>query len=749
MESKTFVIICFLSSLNWKAFAGAAGSGGASAPALDTDETQAIEEPPLENVFDMQMPVGKEDIPPTQPDDGEEEEEEPNDDEDEDKADQKKEEEKVGVGDAMVNTVYRFTWLGLVENLSQYIQRQSRPEITHFKLYEWSMCMSPMWCIVLHFIRFIGAWTLKFISMSCTVHALIHTNSRTVSCAWQVLTRKQQLAMKEAKQREKKEKQELEKKKKEEAKKAKEEAKLAKQQEKERKAAEKTKAKAKARKGSEMETKEDKVEGEEGAKPMAKKRAKKTAEDAECAEDPGDTGDEPKESQAVAKKKEKASTESAVEEPAASKRTRKASVVEETGAAEPKRKVEKKKADAKAAAKQPEKLEEEEVIVTPRKALFQSSASEDEEDTKELGDQCSKHDAPKLAMAKAKAKAKAKATAAKAKAKGKAKAKSQAAGASKDEDADDEAEEKEEEEKPKGRGKKAKASVLSPFAKKEVKRRKKMDELFMKEKAVEDITIQGVLLQHMKNVEALTEEKAVKEYLVGKVKDKDVNKYFKLNEYWKRPAIGITHVELGKDIAYFGKAGTCPEGWNINIALVYGAAVLMAACQNNLASSVSVALYGYQFWKRNNAISKYSWPSTDSCWKKRNCYKLQWCYYTSIFHQQVSIGGTTWKRIHSCDLSPLHWWCLRLVYTLSSYIVDISVIFLFYLILPTHASQAGWLKGLPTKELDDWENPTGKVQTRLFFMKYNMNVAGSKFKPKKWWLGIFWKYLDGLHVAWE
>ena len=46
-------------------------------------------------------------------------------------------------------------------------------------------------------------------------------------------------------------------------------------------------------------------------------------------------------------------------------------------------------------------------------------------------------------------------------------------------------------------------------------------------------------------------------------------------------------------------------------------------------------------------------------------------------------------------------------------------------------SQAAWLSELTTQELEDYDNPTGKIQTHLFYMKYNANVAASKFKPKE------------------
>lgn len=52
------------------------------------------------------------------------------------------------------------------------------------------------------------------------------------------------------------------------------------------------------------------------------------------------------------------------------------------------------------------------------------------------------------------------------------------------------------------------------------------------------------------------------------------------------------------------------------------------------------------------------------------------------------------------------------------------------------APQASWLAELDDQDLLDYANPTGKIQTHLFFMRYNVNVAGSKYKAstsKKWW----------------
>lgn len=36
---------------------------------------------------------------------------------------------------------------------------------------------------------------------------------------------------------------------------------------------------------------------------------------------------------------------------------------------------------------------------------------------------------------------------------------------------------------------------------------------------------------------------------------------------------------------------------------------------------------------------------------------------------------------------------------------------------------------LPKKDLEDYANPTGKIQTRIFYIKYNVSVAASKL-PK-------------------
>lgn len=46
-------------------------------------------------------------------------------------------------------------------------------------------------------------------------------------------------------------------------------------------------------------------------------------------------------------------------------------------------------------------------------------------------------------------------------------------------------------------------------------------------------------------------------------------------------------------------------------------------------------------------------------------------------------------------------------------------------------SQASWLEQISEKDLKNFEDPTGKVQTHIFSVKYNVSVAATKFKPSK------------------
>lgn len=130
--------------------------------------------------------------------------------------------------------------------------------------------------------------------------------------------------------------------------------------------------------------------------------------------------------------------------------------------------------------------------------------------------------------------------------------------------------------KGRGRGK----GELSPFAKKEVKRRRKVEQSTMEAEAVEDGQITAICLAHLGKVEDLTFEK-LKEYLQCKFE----NKFKKgvLNCYWSRASCGVKCPDLGDgtlkkapEIAYFGKYGTAPN-WNANVALTYISACIMVS----------------------------------------------------------------------------------------------------------------------------------------------------------------------------
>jgi hypothetical protein len=46
-------------------------------------------------------------------------------------------------------------------------------------------------------------------------------------------------------------------------------------------------------------------------------------------------------------------------------------------------------------------------------------------------------------------------------------------------------------------------------------------------------------------------------------------------------------------------------------------------------------------------------------------------------------------------------------------------------------SEASWLENLPMEDLKEYQDPTGKVETQKFFIKYNVSVALSRFTPKE------------------
>ena len=117
----------------------------------------------------------------------------------------------------------------------------------------------------------------------------------------------------------------------------------------------------------------------------------------------------------------------------------------------------------------------------------------------------------------------------------------------------------------------------------------------MKSAAHEDKQIQAVILQHMRNVEDLNEEGEVKSHLMLCLKDKEVNKNFRLNEYWKRPAIGVKGMALGDgsvknapEVAYFGRSciGTRPSQWKFELTVLYTTASLMVFRLNYVCTEV-------------------------------------------------------------------------------------------------------------------------------------------------------------------
>ena len=129
-----------------------------------------------------------------------------------------------------------------------------------------------------------------------------------------------------------------------------------------------------------------------------------------------------------------------------------------------------------------------------------------------------------------------------------------------------------------GKKKGQKKQQLSPFAKKEVRRRKKVEDESMREVPQEDLKLQGIFLQHLKASQDLGYEE-VKNYLIGTA-PKDM-KEFLLNPYWGRPACGAKSKALasGKkmpEVTYIGKFGTA-SCWNVNVVLCYISASLMAS----------------------------------------------------------------------------------------------------------------------------------------------------------------------------
>lgn len=140
-----------------------------------------------------------------------------------------------------------------------------------------------------------------------------------------------------------------------------------------------------------------------------------------------------------------------------------------------------------------------------------------------------------------------------------------------------------------GGAKRRKKQALSPFAKKEQGRRKKKEKECMEATVELDPLVQGVFLQHMKFCRNLSFE-ALKDYLYEKLPKKHGN--FQLNPYMNRPACGVftklPEWKAKKEIVYFGKCGTA---LNKNAACVvsYVSGALMVPWLNGFAMQSTAA----------------------------------------------------------------------------------------------------------------------------------------------------------------
>ena len=357
--------------------------------------------------------------------------------------------------------------------------------------------------------------------------------------AWQVLTRQHQLSLKEKKKADKAK-----------AKEEKEGLKEQKKAEKDalKKANAKTKGKAKADK-VEKDVEEEKPVVEENH-PKPKRLRKLTTEEAECKPE---EAEEPAQPRAKAKAKAKAKQE-------------------------PKR-----KARSKAAAK-PEKDElpsEDDEVETPKKRLFTSDEEDDDDDAESEHLRMDSKSGTVMPLKNILEKEKPGTHAQGKKTNNSTAAAPGASGVHEMENV-----------KPK-RGKRKQAAATrkaaeSPFTKKEKARRKKTEVATMQQKAEEDKQTQGICIQHMKNVHKLPFDE-VKKYLRTHLTN-ERSKDFKLNEYWSRPACGVKVPCLGDgtmrsapEVAYFKSYGTCPDGWNLNVAAVYVSASLMVSKLYHLA----------------------------------------------------------------------------------------------------------------------------------------------------------------------
>lgn len=299
----------------------------------------------------------------------------------------------------------------------------------------------------------------------------------------------------------------------------------------------------------------------DGEKPEPKPKAGRKRKETEKVEEPPEKPEEKKPRRAAAKSKAAAKPEVAEVAEVASTRAPKAKA---RGKA---------KAKAKAAALPSlpvpvvQEAEEEEEIKTPKKKLFQSDDEDGEEfpgfDERDIMAEQVLQEVKERTKEEKKVKAEEK----KRKGGGDDSEKKVKSGSAKA--------------KAKSKSKATKKAELSPFTKKEVARRRKAEKDVMETGATEDVEVQAIFTQHLKNVSTLQFD-GVKKYLQTKVQSKfDL---FTLNAYWNRPACGTKCPSLGDgtnrkapEISYFGKFNPA-FSWNWNMALAYISASLMVSC---------------------------------------------------------------------------------------------------------------------------------------------------------------------------
>ena len=459
--------------------------------------------------------------------------------------------------------------LGAHTDVNKFWKQQSNPQVSH----SWTQYCTPFQSFLP--ITFEGCGETMGVQESLL----------------QVLTRQAQLKMKQDKVKEKKEKAEEKKvaaqtkkeaaeaKKKEAAEKklakqaAKEAAKAAKEKEKQEK---KSKAKANSSKRpadaveQEPEESEHPEPQQEAEKPKRLRKAKVTTQ-AEEAEDVEEKDDE---------------VEAEIE-PQAKKKAKKDAAAK----AEPKGPKAKAKSKAKG-GKSDQVVDTDPEPTTPRKKLFTSDDEEEHQENQHLRqdgkggvkplEQIFNEDIPKRLAAAAAAsrdEENGKGNPPGESSKPSAKRKAAAKGAPKA--------------TAKGKASKTKKTELSPFAKKQQQRRKKVETESMQVAPEVDMRIQGIIIQHCKATMDLTVD-GLKEYLYSKVQKKFTKSF--LNPYIMRGTCGIKvklqDWDVHSEIFHFKRPGTTPA-FNGAATVSYVAASLMVSKLNSVDSKVVDCFAGW------------------------------------------------------------------------------------------------------------------------------------------------------------